>query len=215
MAAIERELLVDGLVQRYPTESGVDGLPPGEGLFLACSFWLVDNLVLLGRGDEARRLYDRLLALRNDVGLLAEQYDPRARRQLGNFPQALSHIALVNSACNLSQAGRPPACARASDAPRGRPTRAPDRDRGARSPATPSRQADAEGGSTPPLAITSFRSRPRRPHVDVVGPVAPSSRARGIRDQGQGHRPHDRRLGVRPRASLAATSTTIPIPKPP
>jgi GH15 family glucan-1,4-alpha-glucosidase len=107
VAAIERELLVDGFVQRYPTESGVDGLPPGEGLFLACSFWLVDNLVLLGRGDEARRLYDRLLALRNDVGLLAEQYDPRARRQLGNFPQALSHIALVNSACNLSQAGRP------------------------------------------------------------------------------------------------------------
>ncbi len=106
VAAIERELLVDGLVQRYPTESGVDGLPPGEGLFLACSFWLVDNLVLLGRGAEARRLYDRLLALRNDVGLLAEQYDPRARRQLGNFPQALSHIALVNSACNLSQAGR-------------------------------------------------------------------------------------------------------------
>jgi GH15 family glucan-1,4-alpha-glucosidase len=106
VAAIERELLVDGLVQRYPTESGVDGLPPGEGVFLACSFWLVDNLALLGRHDDARRLYDRLLALRNDVGLLAEQYDPRARRQLGNFPQALSHIALVNSACNLSQAGR-------------------------------------------------------------------------------------------------------------
>jgi len=106
VAAIERELLVDGLVQRYPTESGVDGLPPGEGLFLACSFWLVDNLVLLGRRDDAGRLYDRLLALRNDVGLLAEQYDPRARRLLGNFPQALSHIALVNSACNLSQAGR-------------------------------------------------------------------------------------------------------------
>ena len=106
VAAIERELLVDGLVQRYPTESGIDGLPPGEGLFLACSFWLVDNLVLLGRRDDARRLYDRLLALRNDVGLLAEQYDPRARRLLGNFPQALSHIALVNSACNLSHAGR-------------------------------------------------------------------------------------------------------------
>jgi GH15 family glucan-1,4-alpha-glucosidase len=107
VAAIERQLLVDGFVQRYSTESGVDGLPPGEGFFLACSFWLVDNLVLLGRRDEARRLYDRLLALRTDVGLLAEQYDPRARRQLGNFPQALSHIALVNSACNLSQSGRP------------------------------------------------------------------------------------------------------------
>jgi GH15 family glucan-1,4-alpha-glucosidase len=102
VAAIERELLVDGLVQRYTTESGVDGLPPGEGVFLACSFWLVDNLVLQGRRDEARRLFDRLLGLRNDVGLLAEQYDPRARRQLGNFPQALSHIALINSASNLS-----------------------------------------------------------------------------------------------------------------
>jgi GH15 family glucan-1,4-alpha-glucosidase len=106
VAAIERELLVDGLVRRYTTQSGVDGLPPGEGLFLACSFWLVDNLVLLGRREDARRLYGQLLALRNDVGLLAEQYDPRARRLLGNFPQALSHIALVNSACNLSQAGR-------------------------------------------------------------------------------------------------------------
>jgi GH15 family glucan-1,4-alpha-glucosidase len=107
VAAIERELRADGFVRRYTTESGVDGLPPGEGVFLACSFWLVDNLVLLGRRPEARRLFDRLLALRNDVGLLAEQYDPRARRLLGNFPQALSHIALINSACNLSQAGRP------------------------------------------------------------------------------------------------------------
>jgi GH15 family glucan-1,4-alpha-glucosidase len=105
--AIERELVVDGLVRRYTTESGVDGLPPGEGVFLACSFWLVDNLLLLGRREDARRLYDRLLALRNDVGLLAEQYDPRARRLLGNFPQALSHIALVNSAYNLSGVVRP------------------------------------------------------------------------------------------------------------
>jgi GH15 family glucan-1,4-alpha-glucosidase len=93
--------------QRYTTESGVDGLPAGEGVFLACSFWLVDNLVLQGRRDEARRLFDRLLGLRNDVGLLAEQYDPRARRQLGNFPQALSHIALINSASNLSGGLRP------------------------------------------------------------------------------------------------------------
>jgi GH15 family glucan-1,4-alpha-glucosidase len=107
VAAIERELLVNGLVLRYPTESGVDGLPAGEGVFLACSFWLVDNLVLQGRHDEARRLFDRLLGLRNDVGLLAEQYDPRARRQLGNFPQALSHIALINSASNLSGTVRP------------------------------------------------------------------------------------------------------------
>ena len=107
VAAIERELLVNGLVQRYTTESGVDGLPAGEGVFLACSFWLVDNLVLQGRRDEGRRLFDRLLGLRNDVGLLAEQYDPRARRQLGNFPQALSHIALINSASNLSGGLRP------------------------------------------------------------------------------------------------------------
>jgi len=107
VAAIERELLVDGFVRRYTTESGVDGLPPGEGVFLACSFWLADNLVLLERREDARRLYDRLLALRNDVGLLAEQYDPRVRRLLGNFPQAISHIALVNTACNLSQPVRP------------------------------------------------------------------------------------------------------------
>jgi GH15 family glucan-1,4-alpha-glucosidase len=107
VAAIERELLADGLVRRYTTESGVDGLPAGEGVFVACSFWLVDNLVLQNRNEEARRLYDRLLGLRNDVGLLAEQYDPRARRQLGNFPQALSHIALINSASNLSGALRP------------------------------------------------------------------------------------------------------------
>jgi GH15 family glucan-1,4-alpha-glucosidase len=107
LAAIERDLTADGLVLRYTTESGVDGLPPGEGVFLACSFWLVDNLVLQNRHEEARRLFDRLLGLRNDVGLLAEQYDPRARRLLGNFPQALSHIALVNSACNLSAALRP------------------------------------------------------------------------------------------------------------
>jgi len=107
VAAIERELVSDGFVRRYSTESGVDGLPPGEGVFLACSFWLVDNWVLQGRRDEARRLFERLLSLRNDVGLLAEQYDPRARRLLGNFPQALSHIALINSACNLSGALRP------------------------------------------------------------------------------------------------------------
>jgi GH15 family glucan-1,4-alpha-glucosidase len=107
LAAIQRDLTIDGLVLRYTTESGVDGLPPGEGVFLACSFWLVDNLVLQGRHEEARRLFDRLLGLRNDVGLLAEQYDPRARRMLGNFPQALSHIALINSACNLSAALRP------------------------------------------------------------------------------------------------------------
>ena len=109
LAAIERELMRDGFVRRYTTETGVDGLPPGESAFLACSFWLVDNWVLQGRHEEARRLFDHLLSLRNDVGLLAEQYDPRGRRLLGNFPQALSHIGPINSACNLSAVLKPAA----------------------------------------------------------------------------------------------------------
>jgi GH15 family glucan-1,4-alpha-glucosidase len=105
VAAIQRELTVDGLVHRYPPEGSesVDGLPPGEGPFLACTFWLANNLVLLGRRDEAREIFERLLTLRNDVGLLAEEYDLAGRRQLGNFPQAFSHVALVNSANYLSE----------------------------------------------------------------------------------------------------------------
>jgi len=102
--AIEEDLLVDGLVRRYRTEAVTDGLPQGEGVFLACSFWYVDNLVMQGRHDEARALFAKLLALRNDVGLLAEEYDPRVQRLVGNFPQAFSHIALVNSALALSAA---------------------------------------------------------------------------------------------------------------
>nr|MBA2556777.1 glycoside hydrolase family 15 protein [Chloroflexota bacterium] len=95
----------DGFVLRYRTGgSQVDGLPGNEGAFLACTFWLVDNLALLGRLEEARDLFERLLTLRNDVGLLAEEYDPRAGRLLGNFPQAFSHVGLVNSAHNLSAA---------------------------------------------------------------------------------------------------------------
>ena len=109
VAAIERDLLRDGLVLRYDTGTGTDGLPPGEGAFLACSFWLADNYVLAGRYEEARVLFERLLALRNDVGLLAEEYDPRARRQLGNFPQAFSHLALINTARNLASANGPAA----------------------------------------------------------------------------------------------------------
>jgi GH15 family glucan-1,4-alpha-glucosidase len=105
--AIERELLVDGFVLRYRTEQTVDGLPPGEGAFLACSFWLADAYVLLGRVDDAHRLFERLLALRNDVGLLSEEYDPKLRRQLGNFPQAFSHVALIDSALNLSAFEKP------------------------------------------------------------------------------------------------------------
>jgi GH15 family glucan-1,4-alpha-glucosidase len=98
VAAIERELLVDGLVRRYDTHRTEDGLDPGEGVFLPCSFWLVDTYVLQGRHQEARRLFDRLTALQNDVGLMSEEYDPVAKRQLGNFPQAFSHIAFVNAA---------------------------------------------------------------------------------------------------------------------
>ena len=102
IAAIERELLQDGLVLRYRThDSGVDGLPAGEGVFLPCSFWLVDCYELLGRHDDAHALFDRLLSLANDVGLLAEEYDPKSKRQLGNFPQAFTHLALVNSALNV------------------------------------------------------------------------------------------------------------------
>jgi GH15 family glucan-1,4-alpha-glucosidase len=105
LAAIERELVADGLVLRYPTEAGVDGLPPGEGAFLACSFWLADNYVLHDRDAEAEALFERLLSLRNDVGLLAEEYDPRKKRLLGNFPQAFSHLALINTALALHDVG--------------------------------------------------------------------------------------------------------------
>jgi GH15 family glucan-1,4-alpha-glucosidase len=107
VAAIERTLLRDGFVLRYDTGTGNDGLPPGEGAFLACSFWLADNYVLQGRLDEARALFEKLLALRNDVGLLAEEYDHGRKRQVGNFPQAFSHLALIGAAHNLSDYGGP------------------------------------------------------------------------------------------------------------
>jgi GH15 family glucan-1,4-alpha-glucosidase len=100
--AIEQELVHDGFVLRYRTEEVDDGLPPGEGAFLACTFWLADNYAMTGRVDEARRLFERLLSLRNDVGLLSEEYDPVAGRMLGNFPQAFSHVGLVNTAFNLT-----------------------------------------------------------------------------------------------------------------
>jgi GH15 family glucan-1,4-alpha-glucosidase len=107
LKAIQAELMVEGLVRRYRTRESIDGLPPGEGVFLACSFWLADNLILQGKRDEARELFERLLALRNDVGLLSEEYDPGAKRFLGNFPQAFSHIALVNTAMNLGEKEKP------------------------------------------------------------------------------------------------------------
>jgi GH15 family glucan-1,4-alpha-glucosidase len=100
--AIEKNLMKDGFVQRYNTEKSSDGLPPGEGTFLACSFWMVTCLWLIGRKDDARAMFERLLHLRNDVGLLSEEWDPVAKRMTGNFPQALSHIALAHSAFAMS-----------------------------------------------------------------------------------------------------------------
>lgn len=107
VAAIQDRLVRDGFVDRYATLPEVDGLPHGEGTFLPCSFWLADNLALQGRRDEARELFERILGLCNDVGLLAEEYDPEAKRLLGNFPQALSHLGLINTARNLSESGGP------------------------------------------------------------------------------------------------------------
>lgn len=99
--AVQRELDHDGFILRYQTEDGADGLPPGEGAFLPCSFWLAEALALAGRRDEARELYQRLVSLANDVGLFAEEYDPDTKRMVGNFPQAFTHLALVNTATTL------------------------------------------------------------------------------------------------------------------
>ncbi len=129
--AIQRELMEDGLVLRYRPEHAEDGIAGREGTFLVCSFWLADALAMMGRLDEAEALFERLLSLRNDLGLLAEQYDPRARRQLGNFPQAFSHIGLVNTAHNLISA-RGPGAQRADPA----------------SPAEPAAQRSMPGSGT-------------------------------------------------------------------
>lgn len=104
-AAVEKELYKDGYVLRYSTAGGSDGLPPGEGAFLACSFWLVDNWHMQGRPDEAVALFEKLIGLCNDVGLLSEEYDPAAKRMTGNFPQAFSHTALISSAMNMAERG--------------------------------------------------------------------------------------------------------------
>jgi GH15 family glucan-1,4-alpha-glucosidase len=103
LAAVQRELTHEGLLLRYRSDEAVDGLRSGEGTFLPCSFWLVDALALDGRHDEATELFERLLGVRNDIGLLAEEYDPSEGRLLGNFPQAFSHVALVNSALTLAK----------------------------------------------------------------------------------------------------------------
>jgi GH15 family glucan-1,4-alpha-glucosidase len=117
LEAIERELLRDGFVLRYQTQRGgkVDGLPAGEGAFLPCTFWLADNYSLLGRHQEARQVFERLIGLTNDLGLLSEEYDPQEKRLLGNFPQAFSHVSLINTARNLSS-GFGPAAHRRADA---------------------------------------------------------------------------------------------------
>jgi GH15 family glucan-1,4-alpha-glucosidase len=128
--AIEKRLVVDGFVQRYDTDKTDDGLPAGEGVFLACSFWLADVYVLMQRHDDARRLFERLLALRNDLGLLAEEYDTRAKRMVGNFPQAFSHVALVNTAHNLAFAEKP---ARQRSTPNKTPPPGSEPGRGSRS----------------------------------------------------------------------------------
>jgi GH15 family glucan-1,4-alpha-glucosidase len=107
VAAIEKRLLHNGFVLRYDTASAEDGLPAGEGAFLACSFWLVDAYMMLGRRRDATKLLERLMSLPNDVGLLSEEYDPIASRLVGNFPQALSHISLVNSVHNLVEPEKP------------------------------------------------------------------------------------------------------------
>ena len=112
--AIERDLVSDGLVRRYTPDEELEGVRGSEGFFLPCSFWLADNYALQGRTDEARALFESLLALRNDVGLLAEEYDPIGRQMLGNFPQAFTHVALVNTAHNLA-GGPSPAHHRSSD----------------------------------------------------------------------------------------------------
>jgi GH15 family glucan-1,4-alpha-glucosidase len=107
--AIRQHLEQDGFVARYRTQSGVDGLPAGEGAFLLCTFWLADNLILLGEVEEARRLFRCMLDIRNDVGLLPEQYNPSTGRFVGNFPQAFSHVALVDTAFNLTRVDSPSA----------------------------------------------------------------------------------------------------------
>jgi GH15 family glucan-1,4-alpha-glucosidase len=107
VAAIERELVVDGFVHRYNTQTTEDGLPAGEAAFIACTCWLADAYVMLGRMDQAEAVFNRVLAIRNDLGLLAEEYDVTAKRQAGNFPQAFSHVALVNTALNLTRATKP------------------------------------------------------------------------------------------------------------
>jgi GH15 family glucan-1,4-alpha-glucosidase len=141
VAAIERELVRDGFVMRYDSAEASDGLPPGEGAFLACSFWLADAYTMCGRHRDAKRLFERLLKIRNELGLLSEEYDVKAKRLVGNFPQAFSHIALINTALNLRRIA-PPAEQRADRT-------AEQVDRGRRNPRPRKKSASKRRSSTP------------------------------------------------------------------
>jgi GH15 family glucan-1,4-alpha-glucosidase len=126
LRAIERELMLDGLILRYSGENdSVDGLPPGEGVFLACSFWYIDNLILTGEHQKAKQLFDRLLTCGNDLGLFTEEYDPKTKMMLGNFPQAFSHVGLINTARNLTVDHQRPHTHRRLPALGGAPSEAP------------------------------------------------------------------------------------------
>jgi GH15 family glucan-1,4-alpha-glucosidase len=150
--AIERELLVDGFVKRYNTVETDDGLQPGEGAFLACSFWLADAYVSIGRDEDAERMLERLLAIRNDLGLLAEEYDTEGGRQIGNYPQAFSHVGLINSAFNLTRAHRP---AEQRARVNGAAVQSPE------APKTPQRPGTGpETTAPPPPAVSCPTSRP-------------------------------------------------------
>jgi len=164
VAAIEQRLVVDGFVLRYDTALAHDGLPPGEGAFLACSFWLADNLSLQGRNGEARALFERLLAIRNDVGLLAEEYDPIAKRQLGNFPQAFSHLSLVGTALNLSQRADRPVEQRPGDSS-GHARRGLTR----HVPALHPQRHSAAGGGAEHALTDRLRDQPDRVDVEAAG----------------------------------------------
>lgn len=151
--AIERDLLIDGFVLRYDTSHVDDGLRPGECAFLACSFWLADAYVSIGRYADAERLFEHLLSIRNDLGLLAEEYDTVHHRQIGNFPQAFSHVALINTAFNLTRFTKP-----AEQRAQAEPVQTPETPK---QPQTP--------GSGPPAP---------QPGTENVSPPASSSRSR-------------------------------------
>jgi GH15 family glucan-1,4-alpha-glucosidase len=193
--AVQRGLTRDGFVERYATSPELDGLSRGEGVFLLSTFWLADNLALQGRTDEAKELFERLLALRNDVGLLSEEYDTGAGRMLGNFPQAFSHVGLINTARNLARSGGPaedrpthgqrPAGRRGdprrpttrADTPRGPAAREP-RDAGDSSTASTDRAGSCVRGGTP-RSQTRRRAPRGAPATSLPGRRRSSRRPRG------------------------------------